>query len=83
MAVKLLLALLQAVPAIIQSVEKYRGQKQKDERDAKIEADPLGEFEHKFGQLQSDTKSDSGHSGSENLHNPETERNKNDSPNSR
>ena len=47
---KLIMAVLQALPFLFVAIDKHYRRK----RDAEIEKDPLGEFESKFGKLRDD-----------------------------
>lgn len=75
LVLKIFLAVVQALPLVLDEIRSQRAKDKQEKLDAAIESDPLGEFEHKFGRLQSDTESDFSQPGSEDLHNAETKRN--------
>lgn len=54
LVLKFLLAVLQALPQVLEAIQSQMAKKQREKRDAEIENDPLTEFEHKFGKLQPD-----------------------------
>lgn len=58
LVLKIFLAVVQALPAVIEAVSLQRAKNAKEKREADIEKDPYAEFEHKFGELQPDSHSD-------------------------
>lgn len=54
LVLKIVLAVVQALPAVIETIKSQRAKDRREIRDEAIEKDPIAEFEHKFGKLQSD-----------------------------
>lgn len=57
-ALKVMLALLNAVPAFIQLLREHHNKRRSDAKTQAIEDDTLGEWSNRFGQLRDDTYSD-------------------------
>lgn len=57
-ALKLLLALLNAVPAIIKAIQEHQRTRDVKKTEQAIDDDTFGEWSERFGQLRDDTYSD-------------------------